>query len=223
MINIPEEFDEKYRELIPKLYTAVICDVMDRIGYWKQTMSYEINPLNNNMKCFGVARTVLAIEVYEDTDNPYEMEIKAVDNLKKGDILVITQNGCNKASFWGELLSTSAQFKGANGVVIDGFTRDAAGIIKLNFPVFVKGLTPADSRGRLDILDLDIPIECGGVFVNPGDYVFGDIDGVCVIPKNIIYDVFTKAFEKMNKEKDTRSLLKKGYTVRKVFEKYGVL
>ena len=190
MFEVPG-IENKYKELIPILYTAVLSDVMDRMGFWNQVMDYKINPLERNMRCFGRAFTVLAGEVYQDTDTPYTLEIEAVDSLGKGNIMVVTQNGCESASFWGELLSTSAQFKGANGIIIDGFTRDAAGIIELGFPVFARGLTPADSKGRLEVLELNVPIRCGGVLVNPGDYIFGDIDGVCAIPKEALEEILS--------------------------------
>ena len=222
MFEVPG-IDDKYRKLIPRLYTAVLCDVMDRMGLWNQIMTQSINPLDRNMRCFGRAFTVLAGEVYQDTDTPYTKEIEAVDSLSPGDVMVVTQNGCDTASFWGELLSTAAQFKGSNGIIIDGFTRDASGIIRLGFPVFAKGLTPADSRGRLEVLELEVPIRCGGVLVRPGDYIFGDIDGVCAIPKDALEETLERAMEKVLKERDARKLLEEGWTVKDIFKKFGIL
>ena len=210
---------------LDKLYSAAICDIMDLHGLWNQTMSYTIGPLDNKMKMFGRALTVLATEVYQvpEPDEVYKLEIEAVDSIKKGDILVVTQNNCTKASFWGELLSTAAIYKGAQGIVIDGFTRDAREILNLGFPCFCKGLTPADSKGRMDVLEYNVPIDCGGVRVNPGDYIFGDIDGVCVIPKEDVATVLKEALKKIEKEKNVKQDLENGMTVKDVFKKYGIL
>jgi len=219
------EFPNEINNKLDKLYSAALCDVMDLHGFWNQTMIHSIKPLDGKMKMFGRALTVLAVEVYEvpEPEEVYKLEIEAVDSIKKGDILAVTQNGCDKASFWGELLSTSAIFKGSQGIVIDGFTRDTRGILDLEFPCFVKGLTPADSKGRMNVIQYNVPINCGGVLINPGDYIFGDIDGVCVIPKDHAVPIIMDALAKIEKERDVRKDLEKGMTVKDVFKKYGIL
>lgn len=222
MITFPE-LDKKYVEMVPRLFTAVLCDVMDTMGFWNQAMSYEVKPLKDDMRLFGRAVTVLAVDVYRKPEESYELTIDAVDSITPGDVLVTTTNGSTRSCFWGELLSTSAMFKGATGVVVDGCTRDVRGILELEFPVFVKGCTPADSLGRLNVIDYNVPISCAGVGVNPGDYIFGDIDGVCVIPKDILPEVFEKAFEKAEKEQDVQKVLESGMSVRDMFKKYGIL
>lgn len=218
-----EELSPESVSKLPKLYTAVLADVMDRMGIWNHTMRYDIRPLDNKMRVFGRARTVLAVEVYKVPDETYKLEIQAVDSLRPGDVLVVTQNGSTKSSFWGELLSNAAIGRGAQGVVLDGLTRDVRGILELGFPVFCRGITPADSRGRLDVVDLDVPIDCGGVRVNPGDYIFGDIDGVVVIPSDRINEVFARAIEKVEGESTVREELRAGASVKEVFAKYGIL
>jgi regulator of RNase E activity RraA len=217
------ELDQKYVDMVPKLFTAVLCDVMDAMGYWEQAMSYEIKPLRDDMRVFGRALTVLAVDIYRKPKESYKLEIEAVDALKPGDVMVTTTNGSRRSCFWGELLSTAAQFKGATGVVVDGLTRDVRGILKLNFPVFVAGSTPADSLGRIDVIDFNVPIVCGGVKVNPGDYIFGDLDGVCVIPKEILPEVFERAIEKAEAERDVRKVLESGMSVGDMFKKFGIL
>ena len=218
-----DEFPKEINEKLEKIYSAAICDVMDLHGFWNQTMVHSIKPLDKKMKMFGRALTVLAVQVYEVPKEYYKLEIEAVDALKKGDVLVVTQNGCDSSSFWGELLSIASMFKEAEGIVIDGHTRDAKGILELGFPCFVKGLTPADSKGRMDVLKYNVPINCGGVIVNPGDYIFGDIDGVCVIPKDSVNPILCDALKKIDKERDVRKDLEEGKTVKEVFEKYGIL
>lgn len=222
-MTIYQELPRTIKEKLPRLYTAVLADVMDRMNIWDHTMRHDIRPLDNKMTVFGPARTVLAVEVYKVPKETYKLEIQAVDSLRPGDVLVVTQNGTTKCSFWGELLSNAAIGRGANGVVIDGLTRDARGILEVGFPVFCRGLTPADSRGRLDVIDLDVPIDCGGIRVNPGDYIFGDIDGVVVIPRNRLEEVFTKAIQKVEGETTVRQELRAGASVGEVFAKYGIL
>lgn len=220
--NFPE-LEEKYVNLLPGLFSAVLCDVLDGMGYWNQAMSYQIQPLQDNMTIFGRAFTVLAVDVHRKPAEPYKLEIEAVDKLTPGDVMVASTNGSTTSCFWGELLSISAQFKGASGVVVDGLARDAAGIIRLGFPVFAKGRTPADSLGRIDVIDYQVPIKCGGVLVNPGDYIFGDMDGVCVIPREIVKTVFEKAEEKVNSERDAKKMLESGMTVTEMWKKLGIL
>jgi 4-hydroxy-4-methyl-2-oxoglutarate aldolase len=218
-----EEFPKEISENLDRLYSSLLCDVMDRMGYWNQTMTHEIKPLDPESKVFGRARTVKAVEVEKPPENAYELEIEVVDSLKPGDVLVVTQSGYEKASFWGELLSNACVGRGARGIMIDGYTRDSKGIIELGFPCFVKGKIPADSYGRIDVVSYDVPIECGGVKVEKGDYIFGDMDGVVVIPKGIILEVLEKAVEKMKGEDNVRKELREGVSVKEVFLKYGIL
>jgi 4-hydroxy-4-methyl-2-oxoglutarate aldolase len=218
-----KELPDELQDCITKLYSSALSDVMDRMGLWNQTMSYEIKPLDRSMKAFGRARTVMAVDVYEVPKDPYKLEIQSVDGLEPGDVLVVSQGGSKRASFWGELLSNASVGRDAHGVIIDGFTRDTAGILELGFPCFVKGLTPADSRGRIDVIALDVPIDCGGVVVKKGDYIFADLDGVVVIPQEHLIEVLTKASEKVKREDNIRVELRAGVSVHDVFDKYGIL
>lgn len=93
----------------------------------------------------------------------------------------------------------------------------------MGFPVFCRGASPADSRGRLDVIDIDILIECGGVKVVPGDYIFGDIDGVVVIPQEKLKEVLEKAIGKVGQESTVREELRAGAGVAEVFRKHGIL
>lgn len=106
---------------------------------------------------------------------------------------------------------------------MDGGARDYREIVSLNFPVFCKGLTPLDSCGRMDGKERDIPIVCGGIKVHPGDLVYGDVDGVVVVPQEIADEVITRAWEKVRGENTVREELRAGASVVKTFEKYGIL
>jgi regulator of RNase E activity RraA len=213
-------------ERLEKLYTGLICDVLDdELGFRNNAyiMSYEIRPLYFDAVVTGRAVTALAVPVYTEPEQPYQMELEFVDSLKPGDVAVQTQSGAMNAGLWGGLLSTAAKNQGAKGAVIDGITRDTKDIIQMKFPVFIKGIAPGDSKGRLEILDSNLPIKCGGVWVNPGDVIFGDNDGVVVIPQDIAADIVRLAEEKYEKEKKFQEGLRKGATITEMFEKYKVL
>ena len=206
-----------------RFYAAVIADILDDYGYRNQAMSHIIRPLKPETVVAGRAKTVLCSDVYEIPELPYQKENEAVDRLTANQVLVCTTNGSVRYSFWGELLSTAAVARSATGAVIDGFTRDTKAIIEMDFPVFTTGRLPTDSKGRGEVVDYDVPIDCGGVTVNTGDIVFGDDDGVVVIPQEVEQQVIQSAFRKVSQENQIRQELLEGASVRSVFDKYGIL
>ena len=113
--------------------------------------------------------------------------------------------------------------RGAAGALMDGCVRDVKAIRKLGFPVFHGGIAPLDSKGRGKIMAIDVPIECGGVAVRSGDLVFGDADGVVIIPQAVEAAVLTLAFEKVAGEKNTLRDLQRGDKLADVFARYGIL
>lgn len=206
-----------------KLYAAVIADVLDELGLRQQAMHRSLRPVGPGMIVVGRAFTVLATDVYEVPENPYEKELEAVDRLSEGDIMVATTNGSTSSGFWGELLTTAAKSKGARGAIIDGLTRDSAQILEIGFPLFARGYCPLDSKGRADVISYGSPIECGGVPVRTGDIVFGDNDGVVVIPEEVAEETLRKAEEKVSGENEMRKALQDGMGVVEAFNKYGIL
>ncbi|MCH7772573.1 MAG: RraA family protein [Bacteroidetes bacterium] len=214
---------ELFEMMKEKLYAAVISDALDQVGYRNQTMHHDIRPLYMEAVAVGRAMPVLCVDVYEVPDQPYQMEIAAVDSLKPNDVLVCSTNYSTRNCFWGELLSTAARVRGARGAIVEGFIRDIKQIIEMQFPVFMTGISPVDSSGRGDVIAYNVPIECGGVKVNPGDIIFGDYDGVVVIPKKVENKVIEAALEKVSGENRTRGELLKGLTLKAVYDKYGIL
>jgi 4-hydroxy-4-methyl-2-oxoglutarate aldolase len=218
------ENDREMFEVIKKeLYTAVCCDVMDSMGYRNQAMRHNIRPVVEDMVLVGRAKTLLAADIQEIYDNPYEKEIAALDSVVEGEIIVIDTNESTYSGIWGELLTTAALMRGGKGAVVDGLSRDIWKIKNMDFPLFAVGYRPLDSQGRGYIFDYDCAINCGGVRVEPNDIIFGDIDGVIVIPKKIALDVVEAAQDKVSKENHTRNELLQGKLLKDVYEKYGVL
>lgn len=208
------------------LSAAVLSDVMDALGLMNQAMQPFVRPLDENLVLAGRARTGLYMLAYEvrEGENPYEVEIALVDDLKPGDVPVLACNGpTQRIAPWGELLSTAAQARGAAGCITDGRVRDVRQIREMRFPVFHGGIGPLDTKGRARMVQRDVPVECAGVKVRDGDIVFGDVDGVVVIPQERAAEVLAKAKEKVAGEGRTRDELRQGRLLREVFKKYRIL
>ncbi|NOU97834.1 RraA family protein [Paenibacillus sp. LMG 31456] len=205
------------------LYSAVICDTLDELGYFNQAMREDIRPLELGGIVIGYAKTILAADVYHIHDNPYEKEIAAIDSIKPDEVVVAGTNHSKRNGMWGELLSTASKMRGANGAIIDGLIRDTQKIIELGFPVYCTGFKPVDSKGRGIVIDYDCPVEVGGVLVHPGDVIFGDDDGVAVIPFGVFEETVNRALSKVESENHTRQELLDGKLLKDVYEKYGVL
>jgi len=208
------------------LSAAVLSDVMDVLGLMNQAMQPFVRPLDESLVLAGRARTGLYMLAYEvrDGENPYEVEIALVDDLKPGDVPVLACNGpTQRIAPWGELLSTAATARGAAGCITDGLVRDVRQIREMRFPVFHGGIGPLDTKGRARMVQREVPVECAGVKVRDGDIVFGDVDGVVVVPQERAAEVLAKAKEKVAGEGRTRDELREGRLLRDVFEKYRIL
>jgi 4-hydroxy-4-methyl-2-oxoglutarate aldolase len=205
------------------LYTAVVSDSLDQLGVRNQAMREYLRPVHAGCKFAGWARTISCIDLYHIPDDPYGMEIEAVDSLLPGEVAVVGTAKSTRNAPWGELLSTAARARGARGAVIDGLVRDVKLIEELGFPVFAAGIKPVDSMGRGMVKEYNVPVECGEVLVNSGDFVFADYDGVVVVPSAIVKQVVELAADKASRENRSRAELMQGAYLRDVFAKYGVL
>lgn len=211
---------------LERLSAALLSDVLDSLGLTGQAMRPFVRPLDEDLILVGRARTGLYMPVYSvrEGENPYQVEIALVDDLKPGEVAVLACNGpTERIAPWGELLSTACVARGAAGCVTDGLVRDVRRIRTLRFPVFHGGIGPLDTKGRARMIERDIPIECGGVKLRSGDLVFGDADGVVVIPQERAAEVLTRAQEKARGEDDTRDELHRGRLLAEVFAKFGIL
>ena len=210
---------------VEELYAPVVSDVLDAAGCRDHAMRPGIRPLDDHMVLCGHARTAQYMDFDEiDPDqNPNLLTMTLVDELKVGEVVVLACGGSMRIAPWGELLSTAAQARGAAGFVTDGLVRDSRTVRKMKFPVFHAGIGLIDARGRGKVAATDIPVECGGVLVRPGDLVFGDADGVVVIPREREESTLRSALERVAAEDSIRRELRQGKPLIEVFAKYGVL
>jgi 4-hydroxy-4-methyl-2-oxoglutarate aldolase len=207
------------------LHVPAVCDILDDLGYRRQAMHQRLRPLDpDNCLIVGRARTFRWMEAdYVVEDDPYGLEIDAMDSLGPGDVVVHSTDAGGTNAPWGELMTTLAGRSGAVGCVCDSLIRDCRQIMKMRFPVFHAGIRPVDSKGRGRVMAYDVPVRCGDVLVHPGELVFADFDGVVVVPRQVEDDVLTLAAEKTVKENDSRRELLKGRSLRDVFDEFGVL
>lgn len=208
------------------LYVAAVCDILDELGYRNQAMHQRLRPLLPDIKnCgfIGRARTFRWMETDHVAEDPYGLEIEAMDSLKAGDIVVHSSDHGGTNAPWGELMSTIAKRNGVAGCVCDSQVRDCIKIIEMDFPVYYAGIRPLDSKGRAIVIAYDVPVRCGEVLVYPGEIIFADFDGVVVVPKAAEHNVFEKAMEKVNNENLSRRKLIEGKSLREVYDKYKSL
>jgi 4-hydroxy-4-methyl-2-oxoglutarate aldolase len=209
------------------LYVAAVCDILDELGYRDQAMHQRLRPLLPDIRrCgfIGRARTARWMETdYVDEADPYGMEIRLIDSLKPGDVVVHSTDYAGTNAPWGELMSTVAQRNGAVGCVCDSQIRDCVKIIELGFPVYYAGIKAVDSMGRGKVMAYDVPVRCGEVLVHPGELVYADYDGLVVIPRQVEAQVLQLAREKVGKETQSRQDLLAGKSLREVYDTYGVL
>lgn len=221
--------DELFNIVRNELYTAVVGDIMDKMGLLNQFLPPQIQPLRDDMFVVGRAMTVLEADVVSDSSSnnpvlnrPFGLMLEALDDLKKNEVYVCTGSSPSYA-LWGELMATRAQILGAAGAVVDGYSRDTKGILELNFPSFSYGRYAQDQAPRGKVIDFRVPIEIKGVRINPGDVILGDIDGVCVVPKEAEEEVFRLAIEKARGEKMVQKKIQEGMSTVDAFAKFGIM
>ncbi len=209
-----------------RFFCSLLSDVLDGLGHMHQAMPARIRPLDDSLVMVGRARTALFADVYAQPgpgENPYELEIKLIDGLGPGEVPVFACGTSGRIAPWGGLLTTASQARGAAGALMDGMVRDVRHIREMKFPVFHGGIGPLDSKGRGRIVALDVPVECAGVRVHPGDLVFGDADGCVVVPRGIEGEVIAAAERKLAGENSTLAALRAGRLLGDVYAEFGVL
>ena len=212
-------------EMKLKLFSAVLSDTLDSMGLLRQVLSPGIRPLDDSSVLCGWARVGLYMPIYHDdeTVNVYEHELELIDSLMPDEIPVLICHGIKEIAPWGELLSTRANFLSSGGCLTDGSVRDVRLIREMNFPVFAGNISPMDSKHRGKLTWYDVPGRIHGVEVHSGDLVFGDVDGVAIVPKKKVKVVVYKALEKVAEENVVRKKLEEGESLEKIFGDHGIL
>ncbi len=210
-------------ELRERLYTAVVCDALDSVGFRNQSPRVAFATQTSSDVLLGRCKTTLWVEMAHEDADPYALELKAVDSCQPDDVLIAAAAGSMRSGIWGELLTTAAKNQGCIGAIIDGAVRDVAQISSLNFPTFARGVCVYDSQNRQRVVDVDVIVEIDGVAFAPGDLVIADVDGVAVIPQPVEQEVLRLAWAKVHDEDEVRDAIRGGMKATGAFKKYGVL
>jgi regulator of RNase E activity RraA len=213
---------ELFRLMKEVLYTPVVGDILDGLGCCHQFLPQPVQPALDTMKIAGRAMPVVMIDVHGPQKKPFGLLTEALDQLEPGEIYVAS-GGDMRCAYWGEILTATARTRGAAGAVINGFHRDTPQMLSQNWPVFSRGRYAQDSSVRTKVVDFRCALEVGGVWIEPGDLVFGDLDGVVIVPRKHEKEVIAKALEKARGEKLVRKEIEAGMSSTAAFKKYGIL
>lgn len=214
-----------------RLFTAVVGDVLDKLGYRRQFLPHAVAPLRSDMRIVGRAMPVLEADVFDEVaetgrgplgQKPFGLMMEALDDLQPGEIYIATGASLRYA-LWGELMSMRATHLRAAGAVLNGFVRDAAGIEALDFPTFCRGVYAQDQGPRGKVIDYRVPIEIEGIRIMPGDLLFGDREGLLVIPRAAEQQAVAGALEKASTENRVATAIRQGMSAREAFDTFGVL
>lgn len=215
--------DAELFELIRReLYTPVVGDMLDGHGRYHRFLPQPIQPMRESMVVVGRAMPALHADVHGPQDKPFGLLTEALDQLRPGEVW-LGAGGTQRCAYWGEILTATARMRGAVGAVVDGFHRDTPQVLEQQWPVFSRGRFAQDSSVRTQVVAYRCPVEVGGVWVEPGDLIVGDLDGVVLVPQDLIEPVITQALEKARGEKHVRREIENGMSSTEAFQKYGIL
>ena len=223
--------DELFALAEQELFTCVVGDVMDKMHMFHQFLPPQIKPLDQKMVLIGRAMPVLSGDVFQESvfgsanklmEKPFGLMLEALDDLRPNEIYVNTGSS-HRNAMWGELMATRARQLGARGAVVNGYVRDTKPLLRMEFPTFGLGSYGQDSAPRYKVYDFRVPIEIGAVRIRCGDILFGDLDGVCVVPSEAEEEVFNKAFEKVRGERIVKKDLETGVTAVSAFARHGIM
>lgn len=221
--------EELFANMKKELYTGVLTDVMDVMGLIHQFLPPYIQPLERDMMLVGRAFTVQEADVTgtklcaENREKPFGIMFEALDDMKKNDVYICA-GGSPRYACFGGLMATRMIKLGVVGAVVNGYSRDTKEVLSLGLPTFTRGCYAQDQGLRGRVIDYNCPIEFeNGVLVNPGDIIFGDIDGVLSIPKEYEREIIIKAFEKVWGENEVRIAIENGMSVVEAFDKFGIM
>lgn len=221
--------DELFALIRNELFTAVVGDVMDNANLLHQFLPPQLKPLRDDMIVVGRAMTVLEADcsgtlvANKNQDQPFGLMFEALDDLKRNEVYLCT-GASPRYALWGELMCERAMKLGAVGAVVNGYSRDTRGIMRLGLPTFSWGRYAQDQGVRGRVIDFRCSIEFpNGAVARPGDLIFGDLDGVIIIPKEHERDVIDQALKKVHGENKVREAIKNGVSAREAFDTFGIM
>jgi regulator of RNase E activity RraA len=200
----------------------VVGDILDQLGCYHQFLPQPIQPIRESDRLAGRAMPALVTDVHGPQRQPFGKLTEALDQLQPGEVYV-TGGGEMRCAYWGEILTATAKKRGALGAVVNGYHRDTPRVLEQNWPVFSRGRYAQDSSVRMAVAEYRLPIEIGGVWIELGDLVFADLDGVVIVPRRHEEEVITRALEKARGEKAVRKEIENGMSSTDAFRKYGIL
>jgi regulator of RNase E activity RraA len=215
--------ERQLAEMKERLFTGVLSDVLDTLGSRNQVVDLDLTHVVPEGRVVGRAQTARAVCVSEPPAEPYKHLLTAIDATVAGMVLVVGADPTSRSALFGGLLATAVRAAGGEGVVVDGYARDVHEIQHIGLPTMVRGFRPLDSYGRDEVVEISTPVTIGGVVIRQGDLIFGDADGLVVVPSEIEADVIERAFAKVEAEGEMRSALAGGMSVSDAFERFGVL
>jgi len=218
---MPNGESEWFETIRRTLYTPVVGDILDARGYYHQFLPQAIQPIREDFIIVGRAMPVLCAAVSGRQEKPFGRLTEALDQIAPGEVYLVT--GAYDCASWGEILTAAARTHGGTGAVIDGFHRDTRQVLAQDWPVFSRGRYAQDAGVRSSVVEYRVPVEIGGVRVHPGDLIFGDLDGVLVVPREVEQEVIARALEKASGEKLVRREIERGVPATEVFRTYGIL
>lgn len=213
---------ELFDLVLKELYTPVVGDILDELGYYHQFLPPGIRAVEQRMRLAGRAMPVNMIDVYGKQEQPFGRLTEALDQLEAGEIY-LASGGQMRCAYWGEILTAAARKRGARGAVVHGYHRDTPQVLEQDWPVFSLGGFAQDSSVRTKVVEYRCPVEIGGVWIEPGDFILGDRDGVLIVPRKLEREVWTRALTKARSEKLVRREIENGMSSTDAFAKYGIL
>jgi regulator of RNase E activity RraA len=215
--------DRELFELVRKyLYTPVVGDILDTLGLWHQFLPQPIHAIRKNMVLAGRAMPVQLADGAGPQPQPFGRLTEALDQIEVDEVYIAT-GGSQNCAAWGEILTATARMRRGAGAIIDGFHRDTPRVLEQNWPIFSRGRWAQDAGVRSVVVNFRCTVEIGSVLIRPGELVFGDIDGIVIVPRNVEQQVIELALEKASGEKLVRKDIEAGMSSTAAFKKYGIL
>lgn len=202
------------------VFTSAVNDVMREMGLLYQTLPNDIQPLREDMKVAGICFTLKGCKNLDLTDEMMQ-RAQMLEAIGPNTVCVWDTSGDTESAQWGEIMTMAAKQRGCRGAVVDGGVRDTNCVLAQKFPVFCKYRTSNGMLGRFRMIGWQLPINIGGVLIRPGDVIFGDIDGVLVIPRELAMAVLEKAEEIRDNEVGIKRMILDGMTPTNVVKNGG--